>query len=116
MEAMEYVAVLLEKARAAQEIVANYTQEMCESRGHGFLYVDERYKQAGRLFNKGSIGHCGHTGQSLFVDPSTGIYVIILSDMTLSTIKKFGVDTYDKVILNREIIHNAIFKDLGGIL
>lgn len=98
------------------DAVANYTETKSESRGLGFLYVDEKYSQTGKLFSKGSFGHCGHTGQSLFVDPSTGVYVIILSDMTLSTIKKFGVDTYGEVILARERIHNSIFEDLGGIL
>ncbi len=94
----------------------NFTENKSESRGLGFLMVDERYNQTGNLFSNGSFGHCGHTGQSLFVDPQSGLYVIILSDMTLSTIKKFGVDTYGEVILARENIHNSILKDLGYFL
>ncbi len=43
----------------------------------------------------GSIGHCGHTGQSIFVDLKSGLYAIILSDMTISTDKKFGSENYD---------------------
>ena len=88
---------------------------MSESRGLGFLYVDDNYKQTGNLFSQGSFGHCGHTGQSVFIDPKSGLYVIVLSDMTLSTIKKFGVDTYSEVICARENIHNSILKDLGEI-
>lgn len=38
-----------------------------ESRGLGWLYVDEKYHQTGKLFPKGSFGHCGHTGQSIFL-------------------------------------------------
>ena len=46
----------------------NYTASLEESRGLGYLYVDSRYPQTGRLFGEGSIGHCGHSGQSVFVD------------------------------------------------
>lgn len=90
----------------------NYTKEMTESRGLGFLYVDERYKQTGKLFGEGSIGHCGHTGQSVFADPDSGLYVIILSDATISSEKKYGTEVYNEVIKMRENIHNAIKADL----
>ena len=90
----------------------NHTQGMSEARGLGFLYVDEEYKQTGGCFSIGSIGHCGHTGQSVFVDLKTGLYVIIMSDATISTIKKYGHERYELVEKMREDIHNAIKKDL----
>lgn len=91
----------------------NHTVGMSEARGLGFLYVDERYKQTGTLFPKGSIGHCGHTGTSVFFNRESGLYVIILSDATISLIKNHGTKSYyDKVLLMRENIHNAIKKDL----
>ena len=86
----------------------NHTADKNESRGLGFLYVDERYSQTGTLFPEGSIGHCGHTGQSVFVHPESGFYVILLTDATVSTVRTFGKERYDKVILLREKIHNAI--------
>ena len=86
----------------------NHTLGMSESRGLGFLYVDEHYNQTGGLFSNGAIGHCGHTGQSVFVDYRSGLYVIILSDATISTVKKYGVEHYDEVIKMRELIHRAI--------
>ncbi len=92
--------------------VQNYTGHLSESRGLGVLYVDERYSQAGGLFKTGSIGHCGHTGQSVFVDTTDGFYVIVLSDATISTVKKYGQEHYDDVIKMREEIHQAIKKDL----
>ena len=70
--------------------VQNRTAGMRESRGLGFLYVDERYKQTGQLFADGAIGHCGHTGQSIFVDYRSGLYAIILSDATITTHKKYA--------------------------
>ena len=90
----------------------NHTPNMCESRGLGFLYVDGRYLQTGGLFAKGSVGHCGHTGQSVFLDPKSGLYTIILSDATVSTVKKYGYENYEEVIAMRRDIHAAIKADL----
>ncbi len=91
----------------------NHTESMDESRGLGYLYVDNRYLQTGGLFPTGSIGHCGHTGQSVFVDPKSGLYVIILSDATVSTVKKYGKEQYSEVIQMRRDIHAAIKADLN---
>ena len=92
--------------------IKNYTINMSESRGLGFLYVDKKYKQTGKLFPEGSIGHCGHTGQSLFVDLKSGFYTVILSDATLAVQEKYGYDKYEIVMKMREDIHNAIYEDL----
>jgi len=90
----------------------NHTPGMAEARGLGFVYVDERYRQTGTLFPVGTIGHCGHTGQSVFFNRESGCYAIILSDATISTTKKYGSEHYDEVIQIRETLHNAIKEDL----
>lgn len=92
--------------------IKNHTEKMSESRALGFVYVDNKYTQTGGLFPEGSIGHCGHTGQSVFVDLKSELYVIILSDATISGVKKYGMEKYDIVMKMREEIHNAIKKDL----
>ena len=86
---------------------------MSAARGLGFLYVDNRYKQTGELFPVGSVGHCGHTGTSVFFNSDSGLYVIILSDATVSVTKKYGKSYYEKVKQMREHLHNAIKKDLN---
>lgn len=96
-----------------EQASCNHTVGMSESRGLGFVYVDSRYSQTAKLFPDGSIGHCGHTGQSVFVNLKSGMYVIILSDATIATERKYGTEQYDKVITLRENIHNAIGHDLG---
>ena len=95
--------------------VQNHTAGMSESRGLGFLYVDERYAQTADLFPTGSIGHCGHTGQSLFLHPGSGLYVIILSDATLCSQKKNGKTVYSEVMQMRHDVHEAIKKDLDTL-
>lgn len=90
----------------------NYTGNMNEGRGLGFLYVDGRYAQTGELFRDGAVGHCGHTGQSVFLDRNSGLYVIILSDATVSTVRKYGTKRYEEVVQMRTDIHNAIKRDL----
>ena len=86
---------------------------MSESRGLGFLYVDQRYAQTGGLFKDGAIGHCGYTGQSVYVDPRSGLYVIALSDATASTERKYGADRYEEVMEMRARLHAAIRLDLA---
>ena len=90
----------------------NHTVGMSESRGLGFLYVDDRYNQTGGLFSQGAIGHCGHTGQSVFVDYRSGLYAIILSDATISTVKKYGNEHYNEVMDMRSRVHAAIKQDM----
>ena len=94
------------------EVTKNHTEGMTESRGLGFVYVDGRYTQTGSLFPEGSFGHCGHTGQSVFVHPGSGLYAIILSDATVSTAKKYGHERYAEVIAMRRDLHNAIKMDI----
>ena len=100
-------------SRATLDIAAeNHTHGMSESRGLGFLFVDGRYRQTGKLFREGAIGHCGHTGTSLFFDRESGLYAIILSDATVTVTKNYGYN-YERVKLMRENIHNAIKEDLN---
>ena len=114
----KYVQCLINKGeplfskKTFNKTVKNYTADKNQSRGLGFLYVDERYEQTGGLFTGGAIGHCGHTGQSVFVDYRTGLYVIILSDATISTIRKYGCENYGEVMNMRKVLHNAIKYDL----
>ncbi len=116
-----YVKLLLNRGqpliseKTFARAVENYTPGMSESRGLGFLYVDERYAQAGGLFADGAIGHCGHTGQSVFADYRSGLYAIVLSDASVSTTRKYGKERYAEVIEMREKLHSAIKQDLGAI-
>lgn len=86
-----------------------------ESRGLGWLYVDEKYHQTGKLFPKGSFGHCGHTGQSIFFNREKDMCVVILTNATRFLNIRSGFKGYDygEIMKMREDIHNAIFDDLN---
>lgn len=85
-----------------------------ESRGLGWLYVDEKFSQTGKLFPTGSFGHCGHTGQSIFFNREKNLCVVILSNATRCLNKRAGFKGYDyRVIMKlREGLHNEIYADL----
>ena len=95
----------------------NYTPELSESRGLGYLYVDERYKQTGKLFPTGSFGHCGHSGQCFFINRELDMYVVILTNATRYLNMKSGFNGYDYGIVckMRENMHNAVYEDLKSL-
>ena len=95
------------------EAKKNHTEGMGAARGLGYLYVDELYEQTGGLFPTGSFGHAGHTGQSVFVDPNSGLYVVILSDATRTVKCKYGQSRYEEVCAMRHDLHQAIKMDLA---
>ena len=86
-----------------------------ESRGLGWLYVDEKYSQTGDLFAKGSFGHCGHAGQSIFFNREKKLCVVILTNATRFLNKRSGFKGYDYSVIceMRKAIHNEILKDLS---
>lgn len=92
----------------------NYTPAFSEGRGLGYLVVDEKYPQTGKLFSIGSFGHCGHTGQSFFIDRKENLFVIILTNATRFLNMKSNFTGYDyrEICRMREEIHNEILTDL----
>ena len=94
----------------------DYTPQFSEGRGLGWLYVDERYRQTGRLFPAGSFGHCGHTGMSMFMNRPMGLRVVIATNATRYAAKMHGFARYDygDTMRMRADVHDAIAGDLAG--
>ena len=91
----------------------SYTKDLGENaNGLGWLIVDKRYRQTGRLFPYGSFGHCGHTGTSFFFSREKDMYAVILTNATrcLWLKNNFKYD-YDVICKMRENIHNEISED-----
>lgn len=85
---------------------------MGEGRGLGWLIVDGKYNQTGKLF---PIGSCGHTGSSLFFNRKENLYVIILTDAARFANMKNSFKGYDYGVIEkmRENLHNAVYSDLS---
>lgn len=93
----------------------DYTPDFEEGRGLGWLIVDSRYKQTGRLFPRGSFGHCGNTGTSFYINRELGRHAIILTNATRFSYMAhdYKYCDYNSVMLMREDIHNAILRDIS---
>lgn len=87
-----------------------------ETRGLGWLIVDEKYPQTGNLFPNGGFGHTGHTGQSIFFDRKRDLCIIVLTNATRFLNRRSGFKGYDyrEIMKLREAIHNAAAEDLAA--
>lgn len=86
-----------------------------DGQGLGWFYVDEKYRQRGKLFPVGSFGHTGFTGMSMFFCRELDMYVIMLTNATrFSSMKRdFTGPDYDGDTCRIRIeLHDAIYEDL----
>lgn len=79
----------------------NQTPGKSEHRGLGFQLAGDG-SFMGDLFPAGSFGHTGFTGTSLAVDPSSGLYVVLLTNRVNPTRDNLAIIRF------RKIFHNAI--------
>lgn len=91
------------------ESIKNHTQGLGEGRGLGFVVKDGLPSSAGNLFPDGSYGHTGYTGTSVWVDISTGQYVVFLTNRVHPT------RLNDKLIEFRKAVHDACARDYRGL-
>ena len=87
-----------------------------ENHGLGFVYVNENCEMARDLFPEGSIGHCGWSGQSFYLNRERALYVILLTNsMRCQNLeKKLRSIERDRAVHQLRIdIHRAIKKDLN---
>lgn len=72
-------------------------------RGLGFHLAGTPYNYMGDLFPACSFGHTGFTGTSLAVDPTTGFYLILLSNRVHPTRDNLRLMRF------RRTLHNALY-------
>lgn len=58
--------------------IQNYTPGMEENRGLGFHLANGYCSMSGQFFSQKGFGHNGFTGPHIFVDPDSGLYVVLL--------------------------------------
>lgn len=98
-----------------QEIYDLAEKTMLEIWGLGWLFVDGKYKQTGKLFPIENCGHCGHTGVSMLFNRKQNMYVIILKNATRFAKMKNNFKGYDYGAIEkmREYFYNAIYSYLS---
>lgn len=84
----------------------NRTPGMAQGRGLGFYlpWYDSGY--IGDLFPRETIGHTGFTGTSFTLDPTTGLYVILLTNRVCPSRDNLSIYRV------RRLVHNAIIAEL----
>ncbi len=98
-----------------REATKCWTAGMGEARGLGFhinrlpeASVTQYGGPAGDLFGADAFGHTGYTGTNLFVDPRTGLYMVILTNRVHLT------RACDAHLRLRRAIGNAAMAEFGA--
>lgn len=97
------------------EAEKDYTPDQSEGRGLGWLITDDRYPQTGKLFPKGSFGHVGWTGTSVFMNRELDLYAIVLTNSMRWTYVREDFTTINPdphTHKLREALHDEILRDL----
>lgn len=85
-----------------------HTEEV--SRGLGFHLAGTPANYMGDLFPPCSFGHTGFTGTSLAVDPTTGFYVVLLSNRVHPTRENL------KLMRFRRAMHNRLYAEFAKLV
>lgn len=114
-EAVMAKSPLLYPESIFEEAEKDATPGQKEGRGLGWLIVDERYPQTGKLFPKGSFGHTGWTGTAMFMNREMDMYTIVLTNSTRWTYIRENFTPINPDLCThklREEIHDEILRDL----
>lgn len=81
----------------------NHTEGMAQARGLSFYlpWYDDGY--TGDLFPKETIGHTGYTGTSFALDPTSGLYVVLLTNRVCPSRDNMSIYRI------RRLVHNAAY-------
>ncbi len=89
-----------------KKAVHNYTPGMDEHRGLGF-HMPAPGSFFGDLFPPESFGHTGFTSTSLAVDPTSGLYVVLLTNRVHPTRENNRLTRF------RHLFHNCVMAEFG---
>ena len=84
----------------------NRTPGMERGRGlaFGLPYFENGY--TGDLFPKETVGHTGFTGTSVTLDPTTGLYIVFLTNRICPSRESTGIFRV------RRLLHNAVYAEV----
>ena len=77
--------------------------------------VNENDPLSGGLFGKGSFGHCGYTGTSMFFDREKQLHVVLLTNTARFAYREHPTHEHvrGRSLELRNSVHRAIKTDLG---
>lgn len=87
--------------------IRNYTIGFSQNRGLGFKLCGGESEFMGDLFSPESFGHTGFTGTSLAVDPTNGLYVVLLTNRVHPSRDNL------EIIRFRNLLHNCIASEFS---
>lgn len=85
----------------------NRTPGMAQGRGLAFHLPSFDRGFTGDLFPKETVGHTGFTGCSITLDPTTGLYVVLLTNRVCPSRESSGIYRI------RRLVHNAVYAACG---
>ncbi len=91
----------------SQDLARLAIQKRPGGRGLGFDTVSEEGSTAGDLLSRDAVGHLGHTGCSLWIDPDRHMSIALLTNHV-----HFGYDK-PKIRAFRRAFHDAVVECLG---
>lgn len=82
--------------------ITSHTRHLSPAnRGLGWVLKGDRWDASGDLMSVSAYGHTGFTGTSLWIDPETGVYVVLLTNRV-----HFGRER--SVSRLRALVHNVV--------
>ncbi|AMQ07702.1 serine hydrolase domain-containing protein [Sporosarcina psychrophila] len=84
----------------------NHTKHLNLARGLGWQGKDKHNSPIGDYFSPQSYGHTGFTGTSIWIDPETDGFAILLTNRVHPTRKN------DSIIRNRKVFHNLSYLQI----
>lgn len=85
----------------------NHTPGMNQARSLGFALPQQEDGFTGDLFPPETVGHTGFTGTSLALDPTSGLYTLLLTNRICPTRENLGIYRI------RRLVHNAVYAVAG---
>ena len=98
--------------RTVSRMIANHNPRRLPPRGLGWDIKGEGfgYMSCGELMQPGSVGHTGFTGVSLWIEPDSGMTVILLTNRVHMARER----NQPEMMRFRPRLHNLVVSMLGG--
>lgn len=88
-----------------ENAIRNQTKSLDGNRGLGWVLKGDTFDASGDLFSTYSYGHTGFTGTSIWIDPKTDLFVVLLTNSI-----HFGRN--NSILRLRRIFHNAVIASV----